>query len=137
MAETANKRWPEARRAFTAAIKLNETDGEAWFDLAFVYIAEKDFANAETAFRKAIRYESVDSASSRNNLGVLLAIKGELDAAEREFETVLMETGGLLIEAKTNLEYCRTIRKTRQELRAAADFRYVGRNAAMISTQGE
>lgn len=122
MAESQNRNWPEARAAFQKALKINTSDGEAWFDLAFVYLAEKDFENAGRAFRNSISHNSVDSALSHNNVGVILAMSGEFAAAEREFETALLSSGGRLIEAKNNLEYCKARSRYRPELLAKLEF---------------
>lgn len=111
MAETARGNWPDARKAFDSAIGLNGSDGEAWFELGFAYIAEQRYKDAEIAFRNSIRYRSVDSALSHNNIGVILAMRNEFAAAEKEFETALAESGGL-IEARKNLEYCRSQNRT-------------------------
>lgn len=120
MAETARENWSNARKAFDAAIRLNGSDGEAWFDLGFAYIAEQRYKDAETAFRNAVRYRSVDSALSHNNIGVILAMRNEFAAAEKEFETALAASGGRLIEARKNLEYCRL--QNRTELIASLYF---------------
>ena len=107
MAEAARENWVRAGRAFEAAIKLKKDDGEAWFDLAMVYLAQSDFDKAETAFRNSIAYRSTDSALSHNNIGVILAMKSDFSLAEKEFETALSLSAGRLVLAKSNLEYCR------------------------------
>jgi tetratricopeptide (TPR) repeat protein len=122
MAETANKNWPEARQAFVAALRINKNDGEAWFDLASVYIAETDFENAERAFKNSVAYKTVDSPLSHNNIGVILALKSDFSAAEKEFEIALAESGGTLIEARNNLEYCKARSGKRPELLAKLEF---------------
>ena len=121
MAETARENWPQARLAFLGALKGNRTNGEAWFDLASVYILEKNFAGAELAFRNSVAYKSIDSPLSHNNIGVILAMKKDFAAAETEFETALEQSGGRLIEARKNLEYCRM---RNRELIAKLEFDY-------------
>jgi len=108
MAESAQENWQGARLAFLESLRLNRSNGEAWFDLAFVYLAAGDFAGAEAAFRNSIVYKSIDSAWSHNNVGVLLALRGDLSEAQKEFKTALGASAGKLIEAQNNLEYCRT-----------------------------
>lgn len=108
MAESARANWQSARLAFLESLRLNRSNGEAWFDLAFVDLASGDFAGAEAAFRNSIIYESIDSAWSHNNVGVLLALRGDLSEAQKEFETALAASAGKLIEARNNLEYCRS-----------------------------
>ncbi|MGH9949716.1 MAG: tetratricopeptide repeat protein, partial [Pyrinomonadaceae bacterium] len=122
MAESEQKNWANARRAFLDAIKLNKADGEAWFDLAFVYLAEKDFEHAEQAFQKSIVYNSVDSALGHNNVGVILAMKGDFAAAVKEFENALNFSQGRLIEARNNIEFCKALSSNRPELVAKMKF---------------
>lgn len=106
MAETARENWPKARVAFLGALKTNDRNGEAWFDLAFAYISEKDLENAEKAFRKAIDRKSIDTPLSYNNIGVILAMRGDIAAAKREFETAIRTSGGRLKMAESNLRFC-------------------------------
>jgi Flp pilus assembly protein TadD len=108
MAESARANWQSARLAFLESLRLNRSNGEAWFDLAFVDLAAGDFAGAEADFRNSIVYKSIDSAWSHNNVGVLLALRGDLSEAQKEFETALEASAGKLIEARNNLEYCRS-----------------------------
>ena len=124
MAESARGNWPKARAAFLEAVRANKTDGEAWFDLAFAYLGENELANAEAAFRNAITYKTVDTPISHNNVGVILALRGETTAAIKEFETALRSTNGKLAEAKTNLEYCRS---HAGQLSAKSEFAYAMR----------
>ncbi|MGC2236960.1 MAG: tetratricopeptide repeat protein [Pyrinomonadaceae bacterium] len=109
MAQSELKNWQAAERAFLEAIRLNKRNGEAWFDLAFVYLAGKNFDAARAAFQKSIEYKSVDSSVGHNNLGVIFALNGDLPSAVREFETALKESGGKLIEAERNLQFCKTV----------------------------
>ena len=127
MAESARENWPAARLAFLEAVRTSKSNGEAWFDLAFAYLGEKDTANAEAAFRNAITYKSIDSAVSHNNIGVLLAMRNDLTAAEKEFETALKSSGGRLSEARTNLEYCRSHAATQLSVRN--ELTYAARNS--------
>jgi Tfp pilus assembly protein PilF len=107
MAESARKNWPGARMAFLETLRLDGTNGEAWFDLAFAYFQEGNLANAEAAFRNSIIHKSIDSAWSHNNVGVFLALRDEFSSAEKQFETALKSSGGRLLQARNNLEYCR------------------------------
>jgi len=112
MAESARENWPEARLAFLESLRLERTNGEAWYDLGFAYLQEGDFANAEAAFRNSIIYKCIDSAWSHNNVGVFLTFRGEFSSAEKEFETALKLSGGRLVQARSNLEYCRARKRT-------------------------
>src|SRR5262249_9188718 len=107
MAESARENWPGARLAFLESLRLDQTNGEAWYDLAFAYVQDGDFVNAEAAFRNSIMHKSIDSAWSHNNVGVFLALRGEFSSAEREFEAALKSSGGRLVQARNNLDYCR------------------------------
>ncbi len=132
MAESARENWPKAQAAFLEAVRSNRANGEAWFDLAFAYLRENDFANAEAAFRNSIAYKSVDSALGHNNVGVLLAMRGDLNAAEKEFETALRSSGGQLVEAKSNLDYCRAHAAEPVGVTVKSGFAYAGRTGTMF-----
>lgn len=110
MAELAGGNWTNAEDAFVNALRLNEKNGEAWFDLAFVYIAKKDYDSAAAAFDNSIRFSTVDAAISHNNLGVLAALKGELNAAEKEFVLAMDSAKGNFPTALSNLEICKAMR---------------------------
>lgn len=110
MTEAARENWAEAKKAFLASIDLEPKDGEAWFDLAFVYLAERDYDAAAVAFRRSIENRSVDSALAHNNLGVIMAMKLDLTAAEESFTMAITLSSGRLIEAQRNLEFCRNLK---------------------------
>jgi tetratricopeptide (TPR) repeat protein len=100
---------PEAaKQAFTSAVRLNQRDGESWFDLAMIHLQEKDLTSAARAFQKAILYRSVDAAYAHNNLGVIAAIGSDWFTAEKQFEAALLMSGGKLAEAARNLNICRS-----------------------------
>lgn len=107
MAEVELKNWQAARKDFEEALLLNQRDGESWFDLAMVFVAEKDYQRAAAAFKESIANKSISSPAGHNNLGVILAFKGSFSSAQKEFETALFESKLTLIEAKKNLEFCR------------------------------
>lgn len=109
MAQTDLKNWRAAERAFLEAIRLNNRNGETWLDLAFVYLAEKNYESARDAFQKAIEFKSVDSSVGRNNLGVILAMNGDFPGAAREFERAVKDSGGKLKVAERNLQFCRQL----------------------------
>ena len=101
MAEAALDHTAEAKNAFTKALELDKKDAEAWFDLALVLIAEKNFPGARKAFEKAVEFKSISTADAHNNIGVIHALNGDLAAAIREFEI----SGSA--EAIGNMKYCR------------------------------
>ncbi|MEP6789253.1 MAG: tetratricopeptide repeat protein [Acidobacteriota bacterium] len=132
MAESTRQNWSKARLAFLEALRSNRANGEVWFDLAFAYLGEKDVANAETAFRNSIANKSVDSALGHNNVGVLLAIRGDLNAAEKEFEAALRSSDGKLTLAQSNLDYCRAHAAESLGVAVKSGFAYAGRTDTML-----
>jgi tetratricopeptide (TPR) repeat protein len=101
MAEATLDHPAEAKMAFTRAVELDKKDAEAWFDLGLVLIAQKDFPAARAAFENAVEFKSVSTADAHNNIGVILALNGEVAAAIRKFEI----SGST--EAISTLKYCR------------------------------
>jgi tetratricopeptide (TPR) repeat protein len=101
MAESAAGNNNKAKEAFAKAIRLNKKDAEAWFDLGMVLIFEKDYATARKAFENAVAFDSVNAADAHNNIGVILALNGDIAAAIRKFEI----SGSA--ESIGNLKYCR------------------------------
>lgn len=128
MAESARGNWPGARLAFLETLKLDGTNGEAWFDLAFAYLEEGNFTAAEAAFQNSIIHKSVDSALSHNNVGVFLALRGQFSSAAEEFETALKSSGGKLVLARNNLEYCRARERERLGLLARGGLEMMARD---------
>lgn len=103
MAYSDMQNWTPAERAFQKVIKLaGGRDGEAWFDLAFVYANKEKYDLALESFQKAVEYKSTATAASHNNIGVIYAIKGDLQSAFREIERA--KTLGYS-EAEDNLKY--------------------------------
>lgn len=109
MAKAELKNWPAAEEAFQSAIKLNKRNGETWFDLAFVYLAQKDYIGARDAFQKAVEYKSVAASIGHNNLGVIFALGGDINSAVREFETALKKSNGKFTVAERNLQFCKSL----------------------------
>ncbi|MEP6923845.1 MAG: tetratricopeptide repeat protein [Pyrinomonadaceae bacterium] len=123
MAYVELKNWQAAKKSFGEALSLNQHDGESWFDLAMVSVAEKDYDSAADAFRQAIINNSVDLPASHNNLGVISALKGDFPSAEKEFEQSLLESRGSFALAESNLAFCRTQRENRKlDLLAKFEF---------------
>lgn len=123
MAQKDLKNWRRAEAALRKAVKLKPNDGEAWFDLALVFLQEKDFDAAEKAFQKSIEYKSIASADAHNNLGVIFALRHEFVSAENEFVAALDASGGKLILARNNLQFCRLYQQRNdQNLLAKLEF---------------
>jgi len=129
MAEAELKNWRVAETAFRKAVSLKKSDGEAWFDLALVYLQKEDLDAAEKAFRNAVKYKSVNSADARNNLGVIYALKGDFPFAEREFNAALIESAGKSVEARNNLQFCKSYKQNfSKDLLAKFQFSQLQRN---------
>jgi Flp pilus assembly protein TadD len=123
MAHNDLKNWRQAEIAFRKAIELKFDDGEAWFDLAFVFLREEKFVQAEKAFRKSIKYKSRNAADAHNNLGGISALKHDFVLAEKEFQTALKKSDGKSNEAENNLRICRLYRQNfKSHLLAKLEF---------------
>jgi Flp pilus assembly protein TadD len=131
MAKLRQRNWKAASQAFLQVLRLDPKNGEAWFDLAFANIALNDAVTAEHAFVRSIEFGSVDAALSHNNIGVILALKGDLERAERQFELAVEMSAGRLFEAKRNLEFCRAKRSGKPDL-LAGEFRFAVRSTAVM-----
>lgn len=124
MAQGDLKNWDEAEAAFRDALKLDKTDGEAWFDLAFVYLRKKNLRDAEKAFEKAIEHKSRAASDAYNNIGVIYVLTNDFPSAEIQFEKALFESGGKSVTAKNNLQFCRQLRQNfNRELVAKLEFK--------------
>lgn len=91
-----------AGQAFRRAVELNKRDAEAWFDLGMVLLAGKDNSGAYAAFQRSIELRTVSIADAHNNLGVIMALRGDIGGAIKKFKLV----SGDSAEAKTNLDLC-------------------------------
>jgi Flp pilus assembly protein TadD len=124
MTQAELKNWQAAEQAFRGAIALNKRNGEAWFDLAFVYLANNDYDSARNAFQKSIELKSVASSIGHNNLGVILAINGDVASAVKEFEIALKKSNGKFIVAERNLQFCKSLGQNfSQDLVAKLEFK--------------
>lgn len=100
MAFSDLRNFEDAEMAFRAALKLSD-NGETWFDLGLSLFEQKKYEESFTAFQNAIKFGSAAASASHNNLGVIYALKGNLDLAEKEIK--LSKILGF-IEAENNLE---------------------------------
>ena len=117
------KNWLKAEKAFRESVNLKRKDGEAWFDLAMVLLEKRDFDAAEKAFQNAVKYKSIGSADAHNNLGVIYALKDNFLLAGSEFKTALVVSNGKSIEARNNLEFCKSYKRNfNQNLLARLEF---------------
>ena len=117
-----------AEKSLRRSIALSADDAEAWYDLAYVYLAEKDNEAAKNAFEKAAKLGASGAAASLNNLGVLLALEGKLADAVLKFEKAAAadRTGVALV----NLEKCRRFMDNSSVAGTANEFRFAARRSA-------
>ena len=72
----------------TSHLQDNSKDGDAWMQLGWLALKQKDFKQAEEAFKKAIRYTK--SAQAYHGLGLTYANqKGKLQKAFYNFRRAL------------------------------------------------
>src|SRR5262249_30142583 len=122
MASAQLQHWTAAEEAFMTALKINDRDAEAWFDLAYVFFAKDDLASARSAFEKSLKYKTVDSSIAHNNIGVLAALDGDLALAEAEFQKALLLTNNNFRVARDNLVACRRQKVSSSKMPSAAGF---------------
>jgi tetratricopeptide (TPR) repeat protein len=103
MAQVDLKNWREAETAFRQSLKISN-HGETWFDLALVLLELKNYEVAIESFQKAIQFGSASIGASHNNLGIIYALKGDFDLAEKELKTAEKLN---FAEAKNNLQILR------------------------------
>jgi tetratricopeptide (TPR) repeat protein len=111
MAQKDLKDWRAAASALRDALKIDKTDGEAWFDLGLIYLEEKNFAAARKAFENSVKYKSVNEADAHNNLGVIAALENDWTAAETKFITALTVSSNKSVEARNNLQFCQSYKQ--------------------------
>ena len=128
------KRQDEAKEAYRQAVtaSTNRDKGAAHFRLGLLLAGENDYERAATHFKEAITGET--TPGSHNNLGVMLALKGRLHEAEKEFEVALRQAGGTFADATYNLKLCRSLLKASTKdplalLKVVATTNASGRNS--------
>lgn len=126
------KNWREAAAALRDALEIDKTNGEAWFDLAIIYLEEKDFTEAAKAFENSIKYKSINAPDAHNNLGVIAALGNDWVAAEKRFVTALLNSNGKSIEANNNLQFCKFYKRNFSGKDLSAKLEFSG-----IEKQGE
>lgn len=124
-AETGD--WVSARDAFLYAISINAKNGEAWFDLAYAYLALNDDKMAMKAFERSIRYKTMDMPIAENNLGVLFAKSGDLKNAEKHFKNAVRLFGGSLDVATVNLNIIREMMRNPNDGQRGSIFALIER----------
>src|ERR1700752_2253012 len=103
----------EARQAFYHAVNVsNAKFAPATYKLGVMSANEGDFETAMRLFKRAAASDGPHVAASHNNLGVMLALMGQLNAAEKEFLIALRQTEGRLPDAAHNLKLCHALMQT-------------------------
>ncbi len=77
----------DAIRYYEDYLAINETDEQAWLDLASSYAELEDWTEAETATRRLLDVNP-SNASALYNLGAIRANRGDFDEARRLWEQV-------------------------------------------------
>lgn len=79
----------DALKALKAAVKNNNTDGEAWYYLGIVYLQLSDFKKASNAFREAVKVQPDLAAHAHAGLAYALVLRGRLREADNDAKTAL------------------------------------------------
>jgi len=118
LAQSELENYAAAKTAFLRVLEITGEcgSGEAWFELAFVFITEKDFDQAAASFAKAVRFNSRDAPLAHNNLGVIFALKHDFAAAEKEFKMAWKASREKLILAKNNLNFIRQYQQNKNQM---------------------
>ncbi|QYO68295.1 tetratricopeptide repeat protein [Leptolyngbya sp. 7M] len=124
-AETGD--WVSARDAFVSALSINSKNGEAWFDLAYAYLALNEDKMAMKAFERSIRYKTVDMPIAENNLGVLFAKSGDLKNAEKHFKNAVRLFGSSSNIASENLNVSREMMRNPNDGQRGSMFALIER----------
>ncbi len=91
----------EALPAYQAIVAEAPGTAEGWYKLGTAFGLLQDSGEAERCYREALTLWS-DFPQANNNLGLILAARGELDAAERHYRVALAEDPDR-VEAHLNL----------------------------------
>jgi tetratricopeptide (TPR) repeat protein len=82
-----------AVREFERAVDLDGTNADAWFRLASIHASKRRDAKALRFLRRSLS-EDPDHLSARRTLAILLHRRGDVQAAQREYEAVLEAAPG-------------------------------------------
>ncbi len=100
--------YDEAREAFAEAVKSSGgKHAEALFGLALESQRAGDDRAAFESYRRAIARSNDAIPACHNNMGVILAKRGMLEEAAREFEAAVKRSRGEFVEASQNLARAR------------------------------
>lgn len=126
-------RLAEASDAYSRAITVSngkyteEGLAVAHYRLAMLMGRSGDYERAANLFREAIASSKGSFPAGHNNLGVMLALAGRVQEAEREFEIALREADDSFEDAAYNLSLCRSLlrRETQVAKLKVADSTFV------------
>lgn len=112
-------RIAEAKEAYLQTIR-NDPAEFPWakFKLGLLEANDGNLELAARLFKEAGLRSGEHTASSHNNLGVMLARMGRLHEAEKEFGVALRQAGGQFNEASHNLQLCRSLLVTAENVGA-------------------
>ncbi len=99
------KRWDDAKSAFTGALALEPNWQEPMFQLAFIFMSQKDYTTAITHLEK-LNLLNPENANIMNNIGVCYLGLEQTDKAQSAWEQALRLDPNSEI-AKKNLEHLR------------------------------
>lgn len=98
-----------AREAFAQTVQASGgKHAAALFELGLIAQRAGDEQAATAYYQKALAQDRLPAG--HNNLGVILARRGQLEEAMQEFETALARAHGQFAEARHNLRLCRQLR---------------------------
>lgn len=99
-----------ARAAFAQAVQAaGGKHAAALFELGLAAQQAGEEQTAADYYQKSLAQERLPAG--HNNLGVILARRGQLDEAMEEFATALAGARGQFVEARANLARCRQLRQ--------------------------
>ena len=102
--------WARAKDAFALAVKISHArDAEALFQFARLLAHAGEYEFALKYLRQAIKFAPRNFPGGHNNLGVLLALRGQYNEALNEFDLAVQQSAGKSLEAQYNLELCRNL----------------------------
>lgn len=105
----------DAKEAYSRAVSVSAGKyaeaglAVAHYRLALIEGREGNYERAAQLFREAIARSVERFPAGHNNLGVMLALAGRVEEAEREFQVALRQSTASFEEAAYNLKLCRAL----------------------------
>jgi len=129
------KRPNEAKDAYLLASESGVTHGPALFKLGVIASNAGDLKTATRLFRLATLSEGAHGAASHNNLGVTLALQGNFNEAQIEFQLALAQADGTYPDAEHNLGLCHLMLQTAGIQLQQADYHFLFNNPAVFEKE--